>query len=33
VRDGVALTLDREAILAQARDWGERIAAVDRRGG
>jgi 5-methylthioadenosine/S-adenosylhomocysteine deaminase len=33
VRDGVALTLDREAILAQARDWGERIAAADRRGG
>jgi 5-methylthioadenosine/S-adenosylhomocysteine deaminase len=33
VRDGVALTLDRDAILAQARDWGERIAAADRRGG
>ena len=33
VRHGVALTLDRDAILAQARDWGERIAAADRRGG
>jgi len=33
VRDGIALTQDREAILAQARDWGERIAAADRRGG
>ncbi len=32
VRDGVALTLDRDAILAQARDWGARIAAADRRG-
>jgi len=32
IRDGVALTLDREAILAQARDWGARIAAADRRG-
>ena len=32
VRDGVALTLDREAILTQARDWGARIAAADRRG-
>ena len=32
VRDGVALTLDRDAILAQARDWGERIAAADRSG-
>jgi 5-methylthioadenosine/S-adenosylhomocysteine deaminase len=32
VRDGVALTLSREAILTQARDWGERIAAADRRG-
>ena len=30
VRDGVALTLDRDAILAQARDWGERIGAADR---
>ncbi len=28
----VALTLDREAILTQARDWGGRIAAADRRG-
>jgi len=33
VCDGVALTLDRDAILAQAKDWGERIAAADRRGG
>ena len=33
VRDGVSLTLDRDAILTQARDWGERIAAADRRGG
>jgi 5-methylthioadenosine/S-adenosylhomocysteine deaminase len=32
IRDGVALTLDREAILSQARDWGARIAAADRRG-
>jgi hypothetical protein len=32
IRDGVALTLDREAILIQARDWGARIAAADRRG-
>jgi 5-methylthioadenosine/S-adenosylhomocysteine deaminase len=32
IRDRVALTLDREAILTQARDWGARIAAADRRG-
>ncbi len=33
VRDGVALTLDRDAILAQTRDWGERIGAADRHPG
>jgi hypothetical protein len=30
LRDGVAPTPDREAILTQARDWGGRIAVADR---
>jgi len=32
VRDGIALTLDRDAIVNQARAWGARIVAADRHG-